>query len=102
MACRGQVRTALLDRIQDAVASMAQQLVEDEVRALVGVPWSRKAAGNPLRRGGRTRRRIALGGEPLVIEKTHGSGTARRAASPRCPRWRRWRAATRWTTTSAR
>jgi len=64
------VRSLLIEKIDDAVAATARQLVEDEVRGLVGEPWSRKDASSPLRRGGSTRSRIHLGGEPLVIERT--------------------------------
>ena len=51
------------------MAATAQQLVEDEVLALVGDPWSRKGA-SPLRRGGPCPSRIFLDGEPLVLERT--------------------------------
>jgi len=70
LSIQGHVREALMSRIQDAVSAMACQLVEDEVRELVGSRWSRKAADNPLRRGGATRTRLLLGGEPVVIERT--------------------------------
>jgi putative transposase len=70
LSIQGQVRQALIVQIQDAVTAMARQLVEDEVHALVGSPWSRKETGSPLRRGGSTRTRLLLGGEPVVIERT--------------------------------
>jgi putative transposase len=63
---RGQVREALLCAIQGAVVSTAEQLVEDEVTELVGAPWSRKGE-SPLRRGGRTKTRAFLDGEPVHI-----------------------------------
>lgn len=65
---REQVREALLGAIQGAVVNMAEQLVQDEVTELVGAPWSRKGE-SPLRRGGRTKTRIFLDGEPVHIDR---------------------------------
>ena len=39
---REQLRESLLEQIRGSVAATARQLVEDEVQALVGEPWSRK------------------------------------------------------------
>ncbi len=66
---RHQLREALMEDIRHAVASTARQLVEDEVLALVGAPWSRKGA-SPLRRGGACSSQIFLDGEPLLLERT--------------------------------
>ncbi len=66
---REQLREALLAQIRGSVAAMARQLVEDEVRDLVGEPWSRKG-DSPLRRGGSTETRIFLGGEPVILQRT--------------------------------
>ena len=66
---REQLRESLLDQIRGSVAATARQLVEDEVQALVGEPWSRKGA-SPLRRGGSTETRIFLGGEPVMLQRT--------------------------------
>lgn len=66
---REQLREVLLGEIRGSVAAMARQLVEDEVRELVGEPWSRKG-GSPLRRGGSTETRIFLGGEPVILQRT--------------------------------
>ncbi len=65
---REQVREALMCAIQGAVVSTAEQLVQDEVTDLVGAPWSRKGE-SPLRRGGRTKTRIFLDGEPVHIDR---------------------------------
>ncbi|MCP4006459.1 MAG: IS256 family transposase, partial [bacterium] len=48
--------------------STAEQLVQDEVTELVGKPWSSKGE-SPLRRGGRTKTRAFLDGEPVHIER---------------------------------
>jgi transposase-like protein len=56
--------------IQGAVSATARQLVEDEVHKLVGPAWSRKATDSALRRGGSTRTRLLVGGEPVVIDRT--------------------------------
>lgn len=66
---RQEIRDALLVQIRDSVANTARQLVEDEVVALVGAPWSRKGA-SPLRRGGPSQTRIFLDGEPMLLERT--------------------------------
>lgn len=65
---REQVREALMCAIQGAVVSTAEQLVQDEVTELVGAPWSRKG-DSPLRRGGRTKTRVFLDGEPVHIDR---------------------------------
>lgn len=65
---REQVREALMCAIQGAVVSTAEQLVEDEVTELVGAPWSRKG-DSPLRRGGPTKTRVFLDGEPVHIDR---------------------------------
>ncbi len=65
---RENVREALLCAIQESVVGTAEQLVEDEVTELVGAPWSRKG-DSPLRRGGRTKTRIFLDGEPLHLDR---------------------------------
>ena len=70
LSFRDELREELMSKIQDAATSLAWQLVEDEVHELVGSPWSRKDGGSPLRRGGRTRSRILVGGEPVVLERT--------------------------------
>jgi len=54
--------------IRDAIAGMAHQLVEDEVLALVGEPWSRKG-GSPLRRNGHTTSPIHLDGQPCLLRR---------------------------------
>lgn len=66
---REQLRESLLEQIRGSVAATARQLVEDEVQALVGEPWSRKG-DSPLRRGGSTETRIFLGGEPVMLQRT--------------------------------
>ena len=63
-----QIRAGLLAEIQKGVARLAAQLVEDEVLELVGAPWSRKG-DSALRRGGRTKSRIYLDGEPLLLDR---------------------------------
>lgn len=65
---RDQVRESLMVEIRDAVAGTARQLVEDEVLALVGEPWSRKGP-SPLRRNGRTTSPIYLDGEPCLLRR---------------------------------
>jgi transposase-like protein len=70
LSFRDELREELMSKIQDAATSLAWQLVEDEVHELVGSPWSRKDEGSPLRRGGRTRSRILVGGEPVILERT--------------------------------
>ena len=65
---REQEREALMCAIQGAVVSTAEQLVQDEVTELVGAPWSRKGE-SPLRRGGRTKTRVFLDGEPVHIDR---------------------------------
>ena len=54
--------------IRDAIARTAHQLVEDEVLALVGAPWSRKG-DSPLRRNGRTTSPIYLDGQPCLLHR---------------------------------
>lgn len=66
---REQLRESLLEQIRGSVAATARQLVEDEVQALVGEPWSRKG-DSPLRRGGSAETRIFLGGEPVILQRT--------------------------------
>jgi putative transposase len=66
---REEIRDALLVQIRDSVANTARQIVEDEVVALVGAPWSRKG-DSPLRRGGPSQTRIFLDGEPMILERT--------------------------------
>ena len=61
-----QVRESLLEEIRGAVAAAAHQLVEDEVVALVGEPWSRKGT-SPLRRNGHTTTTVLLDGEPHLL-----------------------------------
>ncbi len=70
LSFRDELREELMSKIQAATTSLARQLVEDEVHELVGSPWSRKEDGSPLRRGGRTRSRILVGGEPVILERT--------------------------------
>jgi transposase-like protein len=65
---RQQIREGLLQEIRDAVAATAHQLVEDEVVALVGEPWSRKGESS-LRRHGRTQTTVLLDGEPHLIDR---------------------------------
>lgn len=65
---RQQIRDGLLGEIQRAVAATAHQLVEDEVTALVGEPWSRKGESS-LRRGGYTDTTIFLDGEPHLLRR---------------------------------
>jgi transposase-like protein len=65
---RDQVRESLMVEIRNCVASTAQQLVEDEVHALVGEPWSRKG-DSPLRRNGRTTSPIYLDGQPCLLRR---------------------------------
>ncbi len=55
---REQLRETLIGEIRSAVGTMARALVEDEVVALVGEPWSRKGA-SPLRRNGVLGSRLA-------------------------------------------
>ena len=64
-----QLRELLVEELRGAVARTAEQLVEDEVRELVGEPWSRKGEST-LRRGGGCRTRIFLDGEPVHLERT--------------------------------
>ncbi len=71
---RHQIREGLISQIRAAVASTARQLVEDEVSALVGGPWSRKG-DSPLRRGGSTGTTIFLDGEPFTLKRTRVRNT---------------------------
>jgi len=81
MSVRHQIREALLFQIRGSVADTARQIVEDEVLALVGAPWSRKG-DSPLRRGGATQTRIFLDGEPMIIERTRVRDQARNTEHP--------------------
>ena len=63
---RRRLRETLINHLRTAVASTAQALVEDEVLALVGEPWSRKGT-SPLRRNGVTTSTIHLDGEPCSL-----------------------------------
>lgn len=65
---REQIREGLMSEIREAVATTAAKLVEDEVTALVGEPWSRKG-DSPLRRNGRTTTSIFLDGEPHLLRR---------------------------------
>ena len=65
---RAQIREEFLAEIRVAVAATAERLVEDEVRELVGEPWSRKG-NNPLRRNGQTSTTIFLDGEPHLLRR---------------------------------
>ena len=65
---RAQIREGFLAEIRVAVAATAERLVEDEVRELVGEPWSRKG-NNPLRRNGQTSTTIFLDGEPHLLRR---------------------------------
>ena len=62
------IRGRLVEEIRGAIAALAHQLVEDEVRSLVGEPWSRKG-DSPLRRNGRTSTTIFLDGEPHLLRR---------------------------------
>ena len=57
-----------MSHLRTAVATTARALVEDEVLALVGEPWSRKG-DSPLRRNGTTTSTIHLDGEPCLLER---------------------------------
>jgi transposase-like protein len=63
-----EIRALLVSKLRGAVVATAQQLVEDEVTSLVGPMWSRKG-DTPLRRGGSTRARVFLEGEPVHIKR---------------------------------
>ncbi len=65
---REQLRQVLISEIRGAVADTARQLVEDEVRSLVGEPWSRKG-DSPLRRNGATTSSIYLDGQPCLLSR---------------------------------
>ena len=65
---RAQIREGFLAEIRVEVAATAERLVEDEVRELVGEPWSRKG-NNPLRRNGQTSTTIFLDGEPHLLRR---------------------------------
>lgn len=62
------IRGALVEEIRDAVTATAEHLVVSEVLELLGEPWSRKGESS-LRRGGRAKSRIFLGGEPVHIDR---------------------------------
>lgn len=66
LSLREQLRETLIGHVRTAVGAMARALVEDEVRELVGEPWSRKGA-SPLRRNGVTTSTIYLDGEPCSL-----------------------------------
>jgi transposase-like protein len=65
---REQIREGLMTEVRAAVATTAHQLVEDEVTALVGEPWSRKGDSS-LRRNGKTETTIFLDGEPHLLRR---------------------------------
>ncbi len=56
---RREIREGLIGEIRSAVTNTAHQLVEDEVLALVGDPWSRKGDSS-LRRNGKLTTTIFL------------------------------------------
>lgn len=66
LSLRDQLREVLFAQIRTAVAATAQTLIQDEVRSMVGEPWSRKGA-SPLRRNGVTTSTIYLDGEPCSL-----------------------------------
>ncbi len=65
---RREIREGLIGEIRNAVTKTAHQLVEDEVLALVGEPWSRKGDSS-LRRNGQLKTTIFLDGEPHVLTR---------------------------------
>ena len=65
---RCQIRDGVLEAIRGAISATARQLVEDEVVALVGEPWS-KRGDSPLRRNGRTQTTMLLDGEPHLLDR---------------------------------
>lgn len=68
LSLREGIRESLIEEIRDAVTATAEDLVVSEVRELLGEPWSRKGECC-LRRGGRAKSRIFLGGEPVHIDR---------------------------------
>ena len=66
LSLRDQLREVLFAQIRTAVAATAQTLIQDEVRSMVGDPWSRKGE-SPLRRNGVTTSTIYLEGEPCSL-----------------------------------
>lgn len=71
VSLREQLRETLIGEIRSAVAASARALVEDEVRELVGEPWSRKGE-SPQRRNGATTSTIYLDGEPCLLPRGRG------------------------------
>ncbi len=65
---RREIREGLICEIRTAVTKTAHQLVEDEVLALVGEPWSRKG-DSTLRRNGKLTTTIFLDGEPHSLTR---------------------------------
>jgi putative transposase len=65
---RKEIRTVFEAEVRSAVSALAHQLVEDEVAALVGPPWSRKG-DSPLRLNGKTSTTIFLDGEPHELRR---------------------------------
>ncbi len=69
------IREALVSQIRDAVTAMAEDLVMAEAQELVGARWSRKP-DTTLRRGGYSKSRLFVGGEPVHIERPRVRDTA--------------------------
>ena len=65
---RREIREELVSEIRVAMTKTAHQLVDDEVLALVGEPWSRKG-DSALRRNGKLTTTIFLDGEPHLLTR---------------------------------